>query len=83
MVLEDTEAFSEDPEINERQEDGDKRRGHWGNKLDFFFSCISLSVGLTHVWRFPYICLKNGGGTNQIARAPHMLRSDNRKIDSS
>lgn len=35
----------------------------WGNEIEFLFSCISLSVGLGNVWRFPFIAFQNGGGT--------------------
>ncbi|KAL4231024.1 hypothetical protein ACF0H5_011396 [Mactra antiquata] len=40
----------------------DQGRGNWSRKLDFILSCLSYVVGLGSVWRFPYICFRNGGG---------------------
>lgn len=31
------------------------QRGQWSTGVEFLLSCISMSVGLGNVWRFPYV----------------------------
>ncbi|XP_033755750.1 sodium- and chloride-dependent glycine transporter 2-like [Pecten maximus] len=38
------------------------RREVWSNKVEYTLGLIGYTVGLGSVWRFPYLCMRNGGG---------------------
>lgn len=41
-------------------------RGNWGSKAEFILTVMGAIIGPGNVWRFPYLCYKNGGGESWL-----------------
>ncbi|KAM9774291.1 sodium-dependent neutral amino acid transporter B(0)AT2-like [Syngnathus typhle] len=49
-------------EVNPDASEPNARAG-WNSKIEYFLAQVGFSVGLGNVWRFPYLCHQNGGGS--------------------
>uniref|UniRef100_A0A674JSR5 Transporter n=1 Tax=Terrapene triunguis TaxID=2587831 RepID=A0A674JSR5_9SAUR len=54
------EAWDKQKDVEEDLDS--EKRPAWNSKLQYILAQIGYSVGLGNVWRFPYLCQKNGGG---------------------
>lgn len=72
------------------QETKEENRAEWSGKMQFFLSIIGYSVGLGNIWRFPYLCQQNGGGTyiyilsinlSLASLSPLLHKKTNKQID--
>ncbi|XP_068165842.1 sodium- and chloride-dependent GABA transporter 2-like isoform X2 [Antennarius striatus] len=52
------------------KDDGLQARGQWASKAEFLLAVAGQIIGLGNVWRFPYLCYKNGGG---VFFVPYLL----------
>uniref|UniRef100_A0A3P9NA46 Transporter n=1 Tax=Poecilia reticulata TaxID=8081 RepID=A0A3P9NA46_POERE len=39
-----------------------EERGRWGTKAEFILTVMGAIIGPGNIWRFPYLCYRNGGG---------------------
>ena len=61
--------------INRQADEGNKgeeeeeeyERQQWSFKHEYILSAIGYCVGIGNVWRFPYMCNRNGGGKYSLA----------------
>lgn len=59
---EDNDEILETINKDEPKEEPPTNRPSWANKIEYLLAHVGFSVGLSTIWRFPYLCFHNGGG---------------------
>ncbi|CAN9498816.1 unnamed protein product [Ophioblennius macclurei] len=63
LIINNNDAGGKERDVEEGGSDSEEEeRPAWNSKLQYILAQVGFSVGLGNVWRFPYLCQKNGGG---------------------
>nr|KAG5712675.1 hypothetical protein BaRGS_029730 [Batillaria attramentaria] len=57
-----TDKTDGDRQTEQEEEEVEEERQKWTHSCEFVLSLVGYAVGVSNLWRFPYLCLKNGGG---------------------
>ncbi|TWW76060.1 sodium-dependent neutral amino acid transporter B(0)AT2 [Takifugu flavidus] len=68
LIIGNHEVEQKESDVEEGGSDieEEEERPAWNSKLQYILAQVGFSVGLGNVWRFPYLCQKNGGGAYLI-----------------
>ena len=82
-----TEGKCDDSERDTASEMEVIGRQTWGNKAEYILATIGFAVGFGNLWRFPYLCQKNGGGKRKLSaiqrvKTRHITSDKKRAFDS-
>ncbi|OWF48191.1 sodium-dependent proline transporter-like [Mizuhopecten yessoensis] len=52
----------EECSVSEDDDSGGNKNVPWASRLDFIVSLLGMSLGISDIWRVPYLVYRNGGG---------------------